>query len=174
MTHEIDAFNTWEDNACNVALRLVQQHQRFHSHPTDNGVGGKMIGWLRDLTGKGVSKAAATHMLKDDLRESMTVLRVRIASIGHDRLGESRGAVLLFLAQLPQIGVKRVLGWNDLWNALRDERWDDAADVLLLTEWPQAMQDEESKVRAVALQRVIRSGKHLHRELAAVSGMHPA
>lgn len=175
MTHEDQSFTTWEDMVINTALRAVQKHKTFTAHPREDGMGNTVIGWVRNFKLHGISKRAATVMLQEDLRGSMDKLRARMFTIGHERLGVHRGAVLLFLAQLPEIGPDRVLGWTDFWSALREERWDDAADHLLITEFPKAMrQDDESTRTAVALQRALRSGKNLIAEEQAVAGLSAA
>ena len=172
MSHEVADFLHWEELVISGSVRAVQKHKTFQAHPKADGMGNTVIGWIRDFGRHGISKRAATVMLQEDLRDSMTVLRARVAFIGHERLGVHRGIVLLFLAQLPEIGPERLLKWNDFWTALREERWDDAADQLLVTEFPKAMrQDEESTRTAVALQRALRSGKSLIHEEAAVSGL---
>lgn len=152
-------FYAFEDLAKSIALRLIQRHEPFLSHPAPDGQGGTVIGFLRSFGRKGITKQAATHMLREDLDEAMTTLRARIASVGHERLGAARAGVLLHLAMLPEIGAARVLSWDSLWAALRTERWHDAADALLLTEWPTVMTGTtQQRVRGVALQRVIRTG----------------
>lgn len=172
MTHEITSFTAWEDLAVSTALRIVQRLEPFHAHPTDDGFGGTVIGWWRNLGKKGISQQAATHMLREDLTAARLVLRARIAGVGHERLGPARAAALLVLAMLPELGPEKVLAWNDLWQALREERWDDAADALLMTEFPHTMTGNRQKmVRAVTLQRVIRSGKQFMSEEQAVAGL---
>lgn len=159
MTSDVLAFHAFEDLAKSIALRLVQRHEPFLAQPAPDGHGGTMIGFLRALGRKGITRQAATHMLRDDLDEAMVALRARIAAVGHERLGAARAAVLLHLALLPEIGAARVLSWESLWSALASERWNDAADALLLTEWPTVMTGTtQQRVRGVALQRVIRTG----------------
>lgn len=159
MTVEVQTFHAFEDLAKSIALRLIQRHEPFLSQPAADGQGGIVIGWLRSLGKKGITKQAATHMLREDLDEAMLTLRSRIASVGHERLGAARAGVLLHLAMLPEIGAARMLTWESLWAALSAERWNDAADALLLTEWPTVMTGtSQQRVRGVALQRVIRTG----------------
>ena len=159
MTPDLTSFHAFEDLAKSIALRLIQRHEQFRAHPTPDGHGGVVIGWLRKFSRKGISHKAATLMLREDLDEAMQALRSKIVMVGQDQLGASRVAVLLHLAMLPEIGAARVLGWDALWAALSTANWNDAADALLLTEWPVVVGGaRESMVRAVALQRVLRTG----------------
>jgi hypothetical protein len=160
MPHEIAAFNAFESLTMSITQRLVKRHEPFQPFPMDDGNGGKIVGWLRSLTRKGISQQAATAMLNEDLHEAMGALRARIAATGHDHLGSARAAVLLYLALLPGIGADRVLSWAAMWSALSAGRWDDAADALLMTEWPAVMVGSPAEIaRGVALQRVIRTGR---------------
>ncbi len=160
MTADVANFHAFEDLAKSIAQRLIRRHEPFQSHPTPDGHGGTVIGWLRSLGRKGISQRAATTMLVEDLEEAAVALRVKIAQCGQDKLGEARAAVLLYMALLPEIGLDRVLRWDAMWIALRAGDWDEAADALLLTEWPEVMTGSREKVvRGVALQRVIRTGK---------------
>lgn len=159
-TADIANFHAFEELAKSIAQRLIKRHEPFRAQPTPDGHGGTVIGWLRSLGRKGVSQSAATHMLREDLEEASLALRAKIAACGQDKLGEARAAVLLYLALLPEIGLERVLRWEAMWIALRAGDWDEAADALLLTEWPEVMTGTREKVvRGVALQRVIRTGK---------------
>lgn len=159
MTADLVNFHAFEDLAKSIALRLIQRHEPFRAQPTPDGHGGMIIGWLRKLSGKGISRQAATHMLKEDLDEAMAAMRTRIVSVGHEQLGYARVGVILHLAMLPELGAAKVLGWTSFWEALGNGNWNDAADALLLTEWPAMMAgSRETMVRAVALQSVIRTG----------------
>lgn len=160
MTADVTAFYAFEELAKSIAQRLIKRHEPFRAQPTPDGHGGTVIGFLRNLGRKGISTRAATHMLVEDLDEAATALRPKIAQCGEERLGEARAAVLLYMALLPELGVERVLRWDAMWIALRNGDWDEAADALLLTEWPEVMTGTREKVvRGVALQRVIRTGK---------------
>lgn len=157
-------FQSFEQLAMSVAQRMVKRHDSFNAFPADDGQGGTIIGWLRRLGSKGISQRAATTMLNEDLTEAMLSLRARVWETGHERLGFARTAVLLYLALLPEIGAAKVLSWNVMWSALREERWDDAANALLLTEWPTTMRTPAQMARAVALQQVLRSGKQFNED----------
>ncbi|MGH8028048.1 MAG: hypothetical protein ACREO0_15115 [Pseudoxanthomonas sp.] len=160
MSHEIQAFTTWERMAMSIALRLVKKHQTFHPHPTADRNGVTLIGWLRNLGKRGISQQAGTQMLNEDLNDTMQALRARIFSIGHERLGEARGAALLFLAMLPELGADKVLAWDDMWGHLSRSEWEEAAEALQMTGFAAAMAGTlQERARAVALQRVLRTGK---------------
>lgn len=160
MSHEIEAFTHWERLAMSIALRMVKKHQTFHPHPKTDGNGVTLIGWLRNLGKRGISQQAGTHMLNEDLNDTMQALRQRIAWIGHEKLGEARGAALLFIAMLPEFGIETVLGWRSMWDNLAEGRWEEAAEDLQMTGFATAMAGTPGeRARAVALQRVLRTGK---------------
>lgn len=160
MTHEADAFTAWERMAMSIALRMVKKHQTFHPHPKQDRTGVVLIGWLRNLGKRGISQQAGTHMLNEDLNDTMQALRQRIAWIGHEKLGPARGGALLFIAMLPELGVETVLGWRSMWDNLAAERWEEAAEDLQMTGFATAMAGTPGeRARAVALQRVLRTGK---------------
>lgn len=160
MNHEADTFTAFERLAISIALRMVKKHQTFHPYPVSDGHGGTIIGWLRNLGKRGISQQAGTQMLNEDLNEAMQAMSVRIGMIGHDRLGAPRVGALLFLARLPEIGLDRVMNWESLWRELAAERWEEAAEALQMTGWAAAMAGTiQERARAVALQRVIRTGR---------------
>lgn len=156
----IAEFIAWERQTMNMAHRLVKKHNQFHPHPKDDGHGKTIIGWLRDWGKRGISQQAATVMLNEDIQDTMLALRSRIAAVGHQRLGNVRGAALVALAMVPSLGATTVLSWNEVWQLLAAEQWDDAADALQMTGFGIAMAGTiEDRARAVALQRAIRTGK---------------
>jgi hypothetical protein len=160
MSHEADAFTAWERLAMSIALRMVKKHQTFHPHPKTDRNGVTLIGWLRNLGRRGISQQTGTHMLNEDLDDTMKALRQRIAWIGHDQLGEARAAALLFIAMLPELGVEAVLGWGSMWDNLAAGRFEEAAEDLQMTGFATAMAGTPGeRARAVALQRVLRTGK---------------
>lgn len=76
-------------------------------------------------------------------------------------LGAPRIAVLLHLSHV--LGARRVVEWNELWDDLRRGAFDDAANHLLLSEWPAHYDTDLERQRAVTLQQILRTGVLMRR-----------
>lgn len=101
-------------------------------------------------------------LLDRTLREILADLRVIIHTM--PQLDAIRVMVLVHVAC--EIGTAELQRLTALWSAIRDRRWDDAADEIQLTRWPTAATREEDQRRVLQLARMMRTGKAV-KELAA-------
>jgi len=146
-----------EDESLHNAVALIERFETFHAFPHESKEG-VVIGFLRRLGRRGITLGEARTMLRADLTGHLAALRAQIFQQDADRLGAPRVAVLLHLAQV--MGVERVVDWRDLWDDLRRDDFENAANHLLLSEWPSLIGDTlNERMRAVALQQILRTGR---------------
>lgn len=147
-----------EDESLREAMKLVETYEPFHALPHDLPREGVVIGFLRRIGQgkKGITRGEGLNLLRGDLIGHLADLRRRIFSADAERLGAPRIAVLLHLAHV--LTVQRVVAWDELWNDLSRGAFDDAANHLLLSEWPAHYGTDLERRRAVVLQQILRTG----------------
>lgn len=146
-----------EGDSLRHAMRLVETYETFHAYPKESAREGLIVGWLRRLGNEGISRGEGLTLLRADLTRRMAALRAKIFMQDAERLGAPRIAVLLHLALV--MGERRVIEWDDLWADLARGDYETATDHLLLSEWPSLVGDtQKERERAVALQRILRTG----------------
>lgn len=147
-----------ENDSLREAIKLVETFEPFHALPHDVPREGPVIGFLRRIGrgNKGISRGEGLTLLRGDLVEYLDALRARIFMADAEMIGAPRIAVLLHLSLV--LGVRRVVDWVELWEDLRRGAFDDAANHLLLSEWPAHFDTELERQRAVVLQQILRTG----------------
>lgn len=147
-----------EGDSLREAVKLVEMYEPFHAFPHEVPREGPVIGFLRRIGQgrKGITRGEGLTLLRGDLLEHLNALRARIFTTDAEMLGAPRIAVLLHLAHV--LGVRRVVDWQELWGDLRRGAFDDAANHLLLSEWPAHYDTARERQRAVALQQILRTG----------------
>lgn len=144
-----------EAHAQRIAQVAVRQYTSFRSMPERDVAGVLMVGYLRRIERDGVTQQEADLLLLNDLRRVSAQIRRFMFPLL--RLNEVRMAVILHLAFV--LGADAVKAMKALWDALRAEDYETAADVMLLSDWPtQVGRDLDERRRAVDLVRMMRTG----------------
>ena len=108
------------------------------------------IGRLIDARrGGGITEEEALYLLDNDIRSRLSALDAEIP--WWKNLDEVRRAVLLSMSF--QLGVDGLLSFRATLRAVREKRYGDAADLMLLSKWAQ-----QTPLRAHRLSDAMRSG----------------
>lgn len=91
------------------------------------------------------TKEQAEAQLDADIAEKTAQVKARIPWF--DRLNEPRQAVIVGMAF--QLGIHGLLGFNNTLGAIRDERWEHAANGMLMSKWAK---QTPNRVRRLARQ----------------------
>jgi hypothetical protein len=144
-----------EAHAQRLAETLVKRHAIFNSLPARDAAGILMLGFERRIERDGISRTEADFMLANDVRRTITALRGLFW--GLPRLNEARQAVIINVAIV--LGGETVRSMHSLWGALKREDYSEAADLILLSEWPALVgKTLAERRRAVDLVNTMRSG----------------
>ena len=128
----------------------LKAHEGKRLHPYIDSTGHITIGYGRNITDVGIFEDEAQLMFENDIKRSIASLQSRLPWwVG---LSEVRKMALIDLAF--NLGIGGLLGFRKMLDALRDGRYDDAADELL---------DSKAATQAPArygkLANMLRSGK---------------
>jgi hypothetical protein len=143
-----------EAEAISVAVRHVAMHAPFVDAPLvtiDRDLGD----FQRIAATRVVTKAELMKMAEKNLSRYVGLLRPRTAI--YPQLTAVRLSVLAHVAL--SIRLKPLLESHALWSAIDRERWDDAADELIMTKWPEKAKEEDERRRVLELARMMRTGK---------------
>jgi hypothetical protein len=144
-----------EAHAQRLAEALVRQYSPFRSIPARDAAGILMLGFDRRIERDGITRAEGDYLLANDVRHLMRALRGLFW--GLPNLCEARQAVMLNVAHL--LGIEKVRTLHGLWGALKREDYGEAADQILLSEWPSLVGDSVAeRRRAIELVNVMRTG----------------
>ena len=143
-----------EHQARDTATEHFMLYNPFLSLPTDTTMrvlsDYKVLLNSRNITGE-----ECRVLVQNDFTKASEGLRARTASMLF--LGAPRHAVLLHVALL--IGIQALLDLQPVWEALRAQKYDQAAEELLLSDWPRMVgPTREERMRILDLARVIRTG----------------
>lgn len=143
-----------EAEAISVAVRHVAMHAPFVDAPT--------LALDRDLADfhiiastRVVTQAELIQMAEKNLSRYVGLLRPRTAIF--PQITPVRLSVLAHVALA--IKLKNLLDCQPLWTAIDRERWDDAADELIMTRWPEKAKDDDERRRVLELARMMRTGE---------------
>src|ERR1700754_20627 len=95
-----------------------------------------------------------TILLEQDIPWYLRQLRT--ITLNHPNIGSVRLAVFIHVAMV--IGIRELLHLPYLWQAVKENRWDDAADALLMSKWPGNDPRDDEKKRILELARMMRVG----------------
>lgn len=144
--------------AVEIALRHVAVHEPFASAPADTG-DRDLADFQRIAATRLVSRPEMLKLAEKNLSRSIDALRTR--AIIYPHLDAVRLSVLGHVALA--IRTSGVLECKPLWSAIaragtQPDAWDDAADELMLTKWPEKARDDGEKRRMLELARMMRTG----------------
>lgn len=144
-----------EAHSQRLAESLVKQYSPFRSIPARDAAGVMMLGFDRRIERDGITRVEGDFMLANDVRKTMACLRGLFW--GLPNLGEARQAVMLNVAFV--LSVEKVRTMASLWGALKREDYNEAADQILLSEWPALVgQSLVERRRAIDLVNAMRTG----------------
>lgn len=120
-------------------MSLLIEHEGLKKMPYTDTVGKLTIGIGRNLTDRGISVQEAIHLCENDIRESRMEL-------GHydwfNEMDKVRKDVLVELHF--NIGLSRLLKFENMIEALKKKRYGDAAAHMLDSRWRQQVGDKRS------------------------------
>lgn len=154
-TQRVDATSRL---AVEVALRHIAQHEPFVSAPPDTG-DRDLSQFQRIAADRLVDKSEMLKMAEKNLARYVNALWAKVATMPH--LDAVRLSVLAHVALV--IRMKPLLDSEPLWAAIARARtqpsaWDDAADELMMTKWPEKARDDRERRRVLELARMMRTG----------------
>jgi lysozyme len=121
------------DTAQRQALvNSIAKHEGFRPHVYADTVGKLTIGYGRNLEDNGISKKEAAFLLQNDLDECIEDCRLAFRP-WFDGLSPARQNVLIEMRY--NLGLRRLLGFGQMIKALREGRYDAAADQALRSRW---------------------------------------
>lgn len=136
-----------------VALRHVAVHEPFASAPTDTG--DRDLAQFHQLARQRlVDKDEMLKMVERNLARNVSALWSKVVT--HPNLDAVRLSVLAHVALV--IRTRPLLEADALWAAISHSAWDDAADELLMTKWPDRAKEDGDKRRVLELARMMRTG----------------
>lgn len=127
----------------------IVRHEGLRLKPYQDTVGKLTIGVGRNLDDVGITHAEAMHMLDNDIARCMAELDNHAP--WWRSLDETRHGVLIEMCF--NLGIHGLLGFRNTLKAVREGRYDDAADGMLQSKWA-----KQVKGRAAALARIMRTG----------------
>ena len=152
LTHQ---FALREAHAQRLAEALIKQYAPVRSVPARDAAGVLMLDFDRRIERDGISRAEADFLLANDVRKTMQALRDLFWGVPD--LSEARQAVIANVAFL--LTVEKVRAMHALWAALKRHDYDEAADLILLSEWPALVGDSiAARRRALDLMNTMRTG----------------
>lgn len=143
-----------EAEAITVALRHVAQHVPFVGAVTDAG-DRDLSDFQRIAATRVVEQGEMLRMAEKNLSRFVGMLRTRTAI--YPQLNPVRLSVLAHVALA--IRMPALLDCKALWTAVDRLNWEDAADALMMTKWPDKAVDDSEKLRVLELHRMMRTGK---------------
>mgnify|MGYP001093959220 CR=1 FL=1 len=145
-----------EDEAMELAGRHVGGFEPLSKLPVEVPL--RLISDYRQLlSSRKLSRDEMSVVVQRDLKRATEKLRGMTLNMDH--LNSVRLSVLLHVAVL--VGVEKLANMAELWKALREKRFEDAADALLLSEWPLVVAGDpttDDKRRVIELHRMMRGG----------------
>lgn len=142
-----------EGEASMIALRHIAGYQPFDKLPDE--VSGRMIEAYQKIASTNhVGKRDLAILLEQDIPWYLRQLRT--ITLNHPNIGSVRLAVFIHVAMV--IGIRELLHLPYLWQAVKENRWEDAADALLMSKWPGNEPGEDDKRRILELFRMMRTG----------------
>lgn len=142
-----------EAEAISVAVRHVAMHTPFVDAPADVDDRG-LAEFERIAQTRSITKDELIDLVEKTLTRS--VLRLRQRTALYPQLTGVRLSVLAHVALV--IGAPALKACQPLWTAISASRWEDAADELMLTKWPERAKGDDDKRRMLELARMMRSG----------------
>lgn len=136
-----------------LALETIPAYPPFSKLP--ERVNTRMIAeFARIADTNAVSRPELRMLLQETIPGYLSSLRHRL--ILHPNLGSMRIAVLVHVAMV--VGLGNLLGMTRLWQAIHDNRWDEAARALLKSNWPGSASTEAERDRIVDIADIFRTG----------------
>ncbi|MGE7139155.1 hypothetical protein ACQKIE_16130 [Luteibacter sp. NPDC031894] len=142
-----------EAEAITVALRHIALHAPFLGALADAG-DRDLSDFQRIAATRVVEQGEMLRMAEKNLSRFVGMLRTRTAI--YPQLNGVRLSVLAHVALA--IRLQPLLECKPLWTAVDRQDWDDAADALLMTRWPEKAVDDGEKRRVLELARMMRTG----------------
>ena len=139
--------------AIEIACRHIAIHEPFANAPSDVG-DRDLTDFARIGSARLVSREELLKMAERNLARFVAALRARAAI--YPQLDAVRLSVLAHVALV--IRISGVLDCKPLWTAIHNCRWDDAADELMLTKWPEKARNDGDRRRMLELARMMRTG----------------
>jgi len=142
-----------EREASEIAMNHIAEFHPFANLPPQ--VNARLLhDFQRIGQAKGISKTQMLVLLAEDINTYLT--RLRSHTLNHVQIGSVRLAVLVHVAVA--IGADETIKIPGLSAALRDCRFEDAADCLMMSRWPMTATEADDRKRILELARMMRTG----------------
>jgi hypothetical protein len=136
-----------------VALRHIAQHEPFVDAPTQ--VADRDLGQFQQIANtRLVEKGEMLKLAEKNLARFVNHLATHV--VIYPQINAVRLSVLAHVALA--IRLEPVLKCQPLWSAIAREDWEDAADALMMTRWPDKAREDGERRRVLELARMMRSG----------------
>jgi lysozyme len=123
------------------------QHEGLRLHPYRCPAGKLTIGCGRNLEDRGISRDEAMLLLTNDIREAADDV-VNIIGMGvWDRLTDARQRVLVDMRF--NLGPGGFRGFKRMIQAVRDQRWEDAANEMIDSNWARQVTSRANRLAAM-------------------------
>lgn len=141
----IERMRKMELEAGDIAMSHIARHNPFATLPET--VKARLLeDFQRIGQARGISRSEMMGLLEQDIPHYLS--RFRSTALNMMHIGSVRLAVLIHVAVA--IGDEETLKVPGLWDALREKRYDDAADCLQMSRWPLTATKPEEQMRILA------------------------
>lgn len=138
------------DNPVEIATDLIKKHEGLELHPYMDTVGKLTIGYGRNLSDRGITRAEADYLLTTDIVQAHADAEDLAGDVWH-HFSVRRQAVLIDMSF--NLGKGRLKQFRKMWQALYRCDYDTAAKEMLNSRW--AFQVGQ---RAINLAEIMRNG----------------
>lgn len=139
--------------ATQIALEHIPAYAPFRGLP-DRVNMRMMREFSRIADTNAVSRPEMRAMLQNTLPGYLAGMQNRV--LIHPNLGPVRIVVLIHVAMV--IGLPGLMGMDRLWDAIRADRWDEGARILLKSHWPGSAMCDEERDRIIDIADMFRTG----------------
>lgn len=138
------------DNPVELARELIKKHEGLELLPYEDTVGKLTIGYGRNLTDRGITRAEAEYMLQFDVLQALEDVEDLSGPAWH-HYSPRRKAVLIDMSF--NLGKGRLKQFKKMWQALHRCDYDKAAAEMLNSRWANQVGQ-----RALNLAEIMRNG----------------
>lgn len=140
------------------AMKVAERHLGFYSpfrQLPDEVEFRTIADYTRLLLGRGIAKHEVPGLLETDLSAACNALRSW--TLNMPWLSSIQVAALIHVAM--HVGLPTIKAMDGLWQALKAKRFDQAADEILMSNWPRLVGNEpEERRRVIDISNMLRSG----------------
>jgi len=142
-----------ERNGGAIAMNHLRAFPPFSTAPETKGL--RFLPEYEEIAKvQGLSKAELLELVARDIPKYFHRFRARVLNVTH--IGDVRMGVLTGIAFV--IGPDALMEIKELWVALKEERYNEAANLLLMSRWPTTGTKPAEQMRILELADMMRFG----------------